>query len=131
MRREQVYEEIKGMFGIVPTFLKQLPDETLETEWHTMRRLQFEDGPIPPKYRQLIGLGISAVTKCHYCTLFHTEAAKFFGATPQEIENAVHTAKDTAGWSAYVNGLQINFDEFTNEVHRMLEYAQSHHAAAV
>ena len=45
-------------------------------------------------------------TKCRYCTLFHTEAAKMFGATEEEIEEAVHYAKHTVGWSAYLNGTQ-------------------------
>ncbi|MFG3405457.1 carboxymuconolactone decarboxylase family protein [Streptomyces sp. NPDC048142] len=31
-------------------------------------------------------------TKCRYCTLFHTEAAKLFGATDEEIQEAVHYA---------------------------------------
>ena len=75
MTREEVYKDIEEMFGLVPSFLKLLPDNTLELEWKLMKAVQFEEGPIPNKYRELIGLGIAATSKCRYCTLFHTEVA--------------------------------------------------------
>jgi len=125
MSREEVYKDIENMFGFVPTFLKELPDSSLELEWKLMKRVQFEEGPIPNKYRELIGLGISAVTKCRYCTLFHTEVAKLNGATDAEIEDAVHYAKSSAGWSAYLNGMQVDFDEFKDELKRAVDYIRS------
>lgn len=130
MTRNEVYSEIKEMFGIVPTFVKSIPDSSLEMEWRLMKQIQFEEGPIPNKYRELIGLGIAAVTKCRYCLVFHTEAARLNGATDAEIEDAVHFAKSTAGWSAYVNGMQFDYEQFRQEVKKMVEYARAHHAAA-
>jgi len=124
MKRNQVYSDIKETFGIVPTFLKNLPDATLEMEWQLMKRIEFEESPIPPKYRELIGLGIAATTKCPYCTLFHTEAARVFGATDKEIEDAVHVAKNSAGWSTYLNGLQVDLNEFRDEVRQMTEFVR-------
>ena len=125
MTRKEVYADIEKYFGIVPTFLKSLPDNTVEQEWKLMKQLQLEDGPIPNKYRELIGLGISAVSKCRYCTLFHTEAAKLFGASEAEIQQAVHYAKGTAGWSAYVNGLQFDYDQFKSEVAQIVSHVSS------
>jgi AhpD family alkylhydroperoxidase len=125
MTREQIYAEIKEMMGLVPTFLKSVPDSTLEMEWHLFRQVQFMEGPIPNKYRELIGLGIAAVTKCRYCALFHTEAAKLNGATQAEIEDAVHFAKSSAGWSAYLNGLQFDYDEFKREVQQITNYIRT------
>ena len=81
MTREEVYKEIEGMFGLVPGFIKAVPDSSLELEWKLMKRVQFDEGPIPNKYRELIGVALSAVTKCKYCAYFHTEAAKLNGAT--------------------------------------------------
>lgn len=125
MKQEEIYKEIEGMFGFVPGFLKTIPDSSLELEWKLMKRTQFEEGPIPNKYRELIGLGISAVTKCRYCTAFHTELARLNGATDEEIEDAVHFAKSTAGWSTYVNGMQVDYDEFKAEVKRAADYVRS------
>jgi AhpD family alkylhydroperoxidase len=83
-----------------------------------------EKGVIPNKYRELIGLGISAVSKCRYCTLFHAEMARLEGATDAEIEEAVHYAKATAGWSAYLNGLQVDYDAFKDELGKIVKHVK-------
>ena len=129
-KRQKVYDEVKSMFGLVPSFLKHIPDSTIEEEWKLMKVLQFDEGPIPNKYRELIGLGISAATRCKYCTLFHTEAAKLNGATEAEIEDALHFAKHTAGWSTYLNGMQIDYEQFSREVKEIVRYVNSNMHAA-
>jgi alkylhydroperoxidase/carboxymuconolactone decarboxylase family protein YurZ len=72
MSREEIYKQIEEMFGFVPTFFKKVPDSSLELEWQLFKRVQFDEGPIPNKYRELIGVAVSAVTKCHYCAFYHT-----------------------------------------------------------
>jgi len=124
MYREEVYKEMKEMLGLVPSFFKSVPDNTLNLEWELFKKIQIEKGVIPNKYRELIGLGISAVSKCQYCTLFHTEMAKLEGATDAEIEEAVHYAKASAGWSAYVNGLQVDYDTFKNEIGKVVKHVK-------
>jgi len=124
VNRKQVYQEIEEMFGLVPSFFKAIPDSSLEMEWNLFKRVQFEEGPIPNKYRELIGLGIAAATRCRYCAFFHTEAAKLNGATEAEIEDAVHFAKSSAGWSAYLNGLQFDFEQFKKEVLEIAEHVR-------
>ncbi|EKD37173.1 MAG: alkylhydroperoxidase [uncultured bacterium] len=130
MVREKIYGEIKETFGLVPSFFKEIPDDTLELEWRLFKQIQLEAGPIPNKYRELIGIAISAVSKCRYCAFFHTENARLFGATDAEIESAVHYAKSTAGWSAYINGLQVDYDTFRQEVRSACEYVRSKMVAA-
>jgi AhpD family alkylhydroperoxidase len=125
MSRQEVYGEMEEMFGLVPSFFKLLPDSSLELEWKLFKQVQFEPGPIPNKYRELIGIGVSAATKCRYCTLFHTEAARLFGASEAEIEHAVHYAKSSAGWSTYINGMEIDYDQFRDEVRRVSEHIRS------
>ncbi len=94
MTRKEVFKEIEQTLGIVPSFFKLVPDRSLEIEWKLFKTLQLEESPIPNKYRELIGVAISAVTKCKYCSFFHTEVAKLFGASDAEIEDAVHYAKE-------------------------------------
>jgi AhpD family alkylhydroperoxidase len=125
MNREQVYQDMKNTLGLVPTFFKTIPEATLNLEWNLFKSLNLGETVIPNKYKELIGVGISAATKCTYCTLFHTEIAKMHGATDAEIEDAVHYAKSTAGWSAYLNGLSIDFDQFKDEVFQIVEYVQA------
>ena len=113
------------MFGFVPTFFKSIPDSSLELEWKLFKRVQFDPGPIPNKYRELMGLAISAVTKCRYCTLFYTEITRLNGATDEEIEDAVHYAKSSTGWSTYLNGLKVDYEQFKGEVMKACNYVRS------
>jgi AhpD family alkylhydroperoxidase len=125
MTRQEVYSEIEDTLGVIPTMFKLLPDSSLELEWLLFKRVQMEEGPIPNKYRELIGVGIAAATKCRYCSFFHTEMAKLNGATEEEIEDAVHFAKSSAGWSTYINGLQVDYEQFKEEVLQVCEHARS------
>jgi AhpD family alkylhydroperoxidase len=125
MDRQEIYQDMESMFGLVPSWFKAVPDSTLELEWNLMKRVQFDEGAIPNKYRELIGIALSAITKCRYCVHFHTEMAKLNGATDAEIEDALHFAKSSAGWSTYINGLQIDFDEFKDEIRRACEFVRS------
>ncbi len=124
MTRDEVYAEMTEMFGLVPSFFKLVPDNSLELEWKLFKTVQFDEGPIPNKYRELIGIGIAAITKCEYCIQFHTGVAELNGATPAEIEDAVHYAKSSAGWSAYLNGMQIDKDQFAAELAQVGEYVR-------
>jgi AhpD family alkylhydroperoxidase len=105
--------------------MKTIPDDTIELEWTLWKKVQFDAGHIPNKYRELMGVALSASTKCKYCSLFHAEMAKLNGATDEEIEEAVHYAKSSAGWSVYINGMQTDFDTFRDEVKRACEHARA------
>jgi len=131
MSRQEVYREIEEVFGLVPSMFRAVPDSSLEAEWELFKRVQLEDGPIPAKYRELIGVAISGITKCRYCAFYHTELAKLHGATEAEIEDAVHYAKSSAGWSAYINGLQLDYDEFKAEVLQACEHVRRGQLAKV
>jgi AhpD family alkylhydroperoxidase len=125
MDREQIYNEMEHTLGLVPSFFKLIPDSTLELEWELFKKIELDESPIPNKYRELIGLAIAGVTKCHYCAFYHTEVARLFGASEEEIEDAMHYAKTVAGWSTYVNGLQIDFEQFKDEILRVCEHVHS------
>jgi len=68
---------------------------------------------------------VSAATKCRYCVFFHTEMAKLNGATDAEIEDALLYAKSATGWSTYINGLQLDFEQFKDEVRQIREFVES------
>lgn len=123
MTREEIYREIEGLLGLVPTFIRSIPDAYLEEEWDLFKRLELsEDTHIPSKYKELMGVALSAATRCQFCVLFHTEAARLHGATDEEIEEAAHFAKLSTGWSTYVHGMQVDYDQFKDEVRRIGEY---------
>jgi AhpD family alkylhydroperoxidase len=120
--RADVEREIRDMLGLVPSFFGRIPDKYLAAEWDLFAGLTFGETLIPNKYKELIGVALHSETKCHYCTLFHTEAAKLFGATDEEIQEAVHYAKTSLGWSAYLNGIQQDYDQFADELQRVGEH---------
>jgi AhpD family alkylhydroperoxidase len=119
---------MKKMLGVVPGFFKEIPDEYLDHEWQLFKRLELGDTLIPNKYKELMGIALHSETKCDYCTLFHTEAAKLFGASQDEIQEAVHYAKMSLGWSAYLNGMQQDYDEFAGELEEMADHLSTQEA---
>ena len=129
MAREDVHREMKEMFGTVISFVDRIPDEFIDSEWDLIKRVQFGQTVIPNKYKELMGLAISAVSRCRYCALFHTEAARLNGATEAEIQEAVHYAKLVSGWSVYINGLQIDYEEFAEEVRQVVDHVKASAAA--
>jgi len=130
MTRTEIYRQMEEKLGLVPTFFKSLPDSSLELEWTLFNRVQNEPGPIPNKYRELAGLAVAAVMKCRYCALYHTEMARLNGATDEEIEDMVHFAKSSAGWSTYLNGLQVDLVQFRDELRQICEHVRSTMAKA-
>ncbi len=120
--RAEVEAEIKGAFGFVPGFFDRMPDTLLGPEWEVMKQLELGETLIPNKYKELIGVAVSAQSRCRYCSFFHTEAAKLFGATDEEIEEAVHFARYAAGWSTYVNGIRYDYDQFVRDVQQIGSY---------
>jgi AhpD family alkylhydroperoxidase len=107
-------------------FFKDLPDSLVESEWSSFKNLQLSDETaIPNKYKELIGLGVSAATRCRYCVYFHQEAARLFGATEEEITEASLIAKNTMGWSTFLNAMQYDFDDFKSEFDRIADYVRA------
>ena len=115
--RQGVEGDIEQTLGLVPEFFRRVPDYLLPTEWASFKSLELSDQTaIPNEYKELIGLAVSGATRCRYCCYFHTEAARLFGATEDEITETALIAKNTMGWSTYLNTLQFDYDEFVREV---------------
>ena len=126
----KIRAEIEQTFGAVPSWVDEMPESGLPGFWSMMRDFQLAETRIPNKYKELIGLGISGATRCRYCALFHTEAAKLFGATDEEIAEAAMMAAHTMGASTFVNAMQIDYDTFRRETLDAISYARSHTAGA-
>ena len=131
MTRAEVERDIEATLGLVPMFLRDIPDYLIEGEWSSFKNLQLSDQTaIPNKYKEMIGLGVSAATRCRYCVYFHTEAARLFGATDEEINEACLVAKNTMAWSTFLNGMQYDYDEFRREFDRIADHVRAQMAGA-
>jgi AhpD family alkylhydroperoxidase len=129
-RKAEIRAEIQKTFGAVPSWVEEMPDSALEGFWTMMRDFQLGETAIPNKWKELIGLGVSGATRCRYCALFHTEAAKLFGATDQEIAEAAMMASHTMAASTFLNAMQTDYDTFRRETLDAIAYVRSHPAQA-
>ncbi|MCR8827865.1 carboxymuconolactone decarboxylase family protein [Pseudosulfitobacter koreensis] len=113
----ETYSEIKEAFGFVPTFMQEYPEHGIRGAWIMTRDMEFSDKTeLSPKVKALINIAVGAQIPCQYCVFADTEAARAAGATEGEIKEAVGQAALTRHWSTILNGLQIDFDQFREEM---------------
>jgi AhpD family alkylhydroperoxidase len=131
MSRATAEADIRETLGLVPEFFAEVPDYLIETEWTSFKALMLSETAIPNKYKELIGLGVSGATRCKYCVYFHTEAARLWGATDDEINEAALVAKNTMGWSTYLNTRHFDYDRFVREFDQIAEHVREQMAVGV
>jgi AhpD family alkylhydroperoxidase len=114
--------DIQKTLGFVPGFFKSFSAAALPGAWEEMKTLQLNPNTaISPKYKELIGLAVSAQIPCTYCILAHTEFAKANGATQEEISLAVAAGGQTRHWSTFFNGVQLDQTKFKEEINKVTE----------
>jgi AhpD family alkylhydroperoxidase len=105
--------DIVNTFGPEAVELTILPDAFLASTWQQNRDWILDNkATIPPKYRALIGLAVSSQIPCAYCIYADTSDAKVFGATDQEIKEAIMFAAMTREWSTIMNGNMVDLEAF-------------------
>ena len=126
MSRADTERDITQTLGQIPSFFKDMPEDTLEREWQEWKTFQMEDGALSAREKHLVGLGVAAATHCPYCAYFHRAAALMMGATEAQCEEAARFAADTTKYSTYLHGLQVPLEDFKRQADEMGEYMQSH-----
>jgi AhpD family alkylhydroperoxidase len=128
--KNEIYREVEELLGQVPSWLREMPAEGLAGFWGLMKDFYLADTAIPNKYKELIGLAVSGATRCKYCALFHTEAAKLFGATDAELAEAGLMGGMTMIASTFLNAQQTDFDKFRKETREIISYVREHQKPA-
>ena len=121
-KRKEVYTEVKEMMGVVPEWVDKLPEGAVQGFWDTAQGFWLADTKIPNKYKELIGLAVAGANRCKYCTYFHTEAAKMFGATEDEIREAGMMGAFSSMASTFIHAKQIDYDKFREETRSVVEH---------
>ncbi|MDR3206311.1 MAG: carboxymuconolactone decarboxylase family protein [Candidatus Methanoplasma sp.] len=105
------------MGGFSPDTLRAIRD--LDPKFigliHDLDRVMVEDGAICRKNKRLMALACAAVRMCDDCIYPQAKVAKNYGATKEEILEAVRVAVMIGGipcWSAAKNGVARLFDEW-------------------
>jgi AhpD family alkylhydroperoxidase len=127
--RHEADRDIEEVFGLNLEMFQRVPDYLLPAEWASFKSLVLSETAIPNKYKEMIGLAVSGATRCRYCAYFHAEAARLFGATEDEITETAMIAKNTMGWSTYLNTLQFDYERFTSEFDQATSYIREQMAA--
>jgi AhpD family alkylhydroperoxidase len=127
---KDVFRDIEEQLGLVPGWLEAWPDAGLPGFWSLMKDFYLAETKIPNKYKELIGIAVSGATRCKYCALFHTEAAKLFGATDDEIAEASLMGGVTMCASTFLNAQQTDYDVFRKETREIVAYVRSRRQAA-
>ncbi|HSN29031.1 MAG TPA: carboxymuconolactone decarboxylase family protein [Kofleriaceae bacterium] len=120
----EVFDEVKKSFGRVPSWLREVPDSAVQSVWGLMRDFYLAETHIPNKYKELIGIAVSGATRCRYCALFHTEAAKLYGATASEIAEASLMGGVTMQLSTFINAQQTDYEQFRKETADIVAYVK-------
>lgn len=116
--------EMEAALGSVPPFIAMLPEGARPGAWELMKGLSGNPkGQIPPKYRELIALGVAAQVPCSYCAYAHTTFAKAHGATDAEVMEAIGYAAEVRLWSTILNGSQYDLNAFKSAIDGILSHA--------
>lgn len=114
---DATYKDIEQTLGKVPAFIGQFPKSALPGAWAEVKALEFSDNTaIPPKFKALISLAVSAQIPCNYCIWEDTMGARQAGATDQELQEAVAIAALARHWSTIFNGMQVDFQTFKKDL---------------
>jgi AhpD family alkylhydroperoxidase len=127
--REDLFRDVKETLGQVPQWLREMPEPGLNGFWGLMKDFYLGETRIPNKYKELIGLAVSGATRCKYCALFHTEAAKLFGATDAEIAEASLMGGVTMCASTFLNARQTDYQKFEKETREIVTYVRQKQAS--
>jgi AhpD family alkylhydroperoxidase len=124
LKKTDTLREIEQAFGQVPKWIDQLPETALGGFWGLFRDFYLAETLIPNKYKELIGLAVSGATRCRYCVLFHTEAARLHGATDAEIAEASMMGGVTMCGSTFLNAQGVDYEQFRRETKEIVAYVK-------
>ncbi len=123
-KRQETYKEITEALGLIPQWMEQMPEGGLQGFWGMARDFWLKETKIPNKFKELIGIAVSGATRCKYCVLFHTEAARLFGATDEEIAEASMMSGITMCGSTFINAQQIDYEKFRQETRDIIAHVR-------
>ena len=102
---DKAYKDIKQALGVVPTFVKAVPDEAVGAAWDEWSAIEISSNTaLPGKTKELIALGIAHITQCPWCIDAHVKKAEKAGATEQELAEVIFVAMAMASGAAWSHG---------------------------
>ncbi len=100
-------------------FSETYPSHALDSAMQWYGSLGGEGAELDAVTRELVMLGVSAQIPCDYCVYAHAKNARAAGATEAQLREAVAAAGAVRMWSAVLNGMSYDYDQFTAEIDEM------------
>lgn len=122
------FADMERTLGVVPTFMRALPEKVVPSAWRALKSVEFAEGPVPPKYLSLASLAVASQVPCRYCVIADSEMARAGGATEMERKEAILMAAMTRHWSTYLNGVRYDENKFRRDVDQMVSIARKNMA---
>ncbi len=119
---EKAKSEMQEMFGTFPSWFDSYPKYALSTAWENYKTLKGSNSTISSKNAELIQLAVASQIPCVYCVYFHRISAKAFGATDEEIKEAVALGAESRHWSMIIQGSGISFEDFKVEFDEIMKH---------
>ncbi len=119
---EKAKTELEQTFGTFPSWFAAYPKHALPEAWELYKTLKGPKSSISSKNAELIQLAVASQIPCVYCVYFHRISAKAFGATDEEINEAVALGAETRHWSMVLQGSGISFEDFKVEFDQAMKY---------
>ena len=119
---EKAKIEIEQTFGALPSWFAAYPKHALSTAWENYKTLKSPTSSISSKNQELIQLAVASQIPCVYCVYVHRISAKGFGATDEEIKDAVALGAQTRHWSMITQSSGISFEDFKAEFDAAMKY---------
>lgn len=123
---QKAQTEIKAMMGSVPVMFTKLPMNVRVSAWELFKSINNPNTAIPSKYGELIGLAVAAQIPCEYCIIAHTALAKLFGATDEEIKEAIAKGAETRFLSTILNGNLVDIKSFKSDWNKTIQFMKAH-----
>ena len=109
-------------FGTFPSFFASYPKHALPDPWELFKTLKGPKSSISSKNSELIQLAVASQIPCVYCVYFHRISAQAYGATEEEINEAIALGAETRHWSMILQGSGISYEDFKAEFDNMMKY---------
>ena len=119
---EKAKNEIEETFGTFLSTFDAYPKHALSTAWENYKKLKSPTSSISSKNQELIQLAVASQIPCVYCVYFHKISAKGFGATDEEIKDAVALGAQTRQWSMITQSSGISLEDFKAEFDAAMKY---------
>ena len=119
---EKAKTEMEQTFGTFPSFFASYPKHALPEAWELFKTLKGPKSSISSKNSELIQLAVASQIPCVYCVYFHRISAQAYGATEEEINDAIALGAETRHWSMILQGSGISFEDFKAEFDNMMKY---------